>query len=86
MSYLGMKMEINRNLYILARYNFPWMRDLPLSWPIIVKLFEDYNSFLISKMVMWNPPSVGSFKCNSDGASKENPVPSAGVFCIRNGE
>ncbi|KAH0776320.1 hypothetical protein KY290_007731 [Solanum tuberosum] len=29
---------------------------------------------------------MGSFKCNSNGASKGNPGPSSGVFCIGNGE
>lgn len=26
---------------------------------------------------------MGDFKCNSDSASKGNPRPSSGVFCVR---
>lgn len=86
MSYLGMKMEINKNFYLLDKYNFPWLRHLPSSWSILVKIFKDYNPSLGRKMVTWSPPFVGSFKYNSDGASKGNPSTSVGAFCIRNGE
>ncbi|KAH0678922.1 hypothetical protein KY284_020007 [Solanum tuberosum] len=35
------------------------------------------------KIVRWSPPSVGWLKCNTDGASRGNPGPSAAAFCIR---
>lgn len=47
---------------------------------------KDYIPILESRMVTWNPLNLVFFKCNSDGASKENPDPSSGDFCIKNKE
>lgn len=38
-----------------------------------------------SKIVKWVPP-MGWLKCNTDGASRGNPGPSASAFCLRNHE
>lgn len=34
-------------------------------------------------MVKWVPPQQGWIKCNTNGASKENPGPSSYGFCLR---
>ncbi|KAH0670783.1 hypothetical protein KY289_025276 [Solanum tuberosum] len=86
MSYMGMELEINRNLFLLAKYNYPWLKNLPTSWPGLVRFLEEYIPTLGCRTVVWKLLEMGSFKCNSDGASKGNPSPSSGAFCIRNGE
>lgn len=42
-----------------------------------------YEHIVIPKIVYWNLPRTGWFKCNTDGASKGNPGPSAAGLCIR---
>lgn len=51
---------------------------------MMVKFFENYRSVLATKVIYWVPPNMGVYKCNTYGASKGNPGPSAGGFCIRN--
>lgn len=40
MSVYCMEMEINRNIHCLAISRYPWLRNLPTTWPKIVKFFE----------------------------------------------
>ncbi|KAH0636681.1 hypothetical protein KY289_036596 [Solanum tuberosum] len=44
------------------------------------------GSYSINKthVVRWLRPHMGWWKCNTDGASRGNPGPSATAFCIRN--
>lgn len=83
---VGMEIEINRNLFPLAKYNYPWLKNLPTSWPGLVNFFEEYTPTLGCRTIVSNPPEMRSFKCNVDGASKGNPGPSSGPFCTRNRE
>lgn len=46
---------------------------------------DDYTPVIRCKVVKWIKPMVG-YKCNSDGASKGNPGPSSGAYCIRDVE
>ncbi|XP_060212032.1 uncharacterized protein LOC132639607 [Lycium barbarum] len=39
---------------------------------------------IVSRIVKWDFPKPGWYKCNSDGASRGNPRPSSMAFCIRN--
>lgn len=86
MTFYRMGMEINRNLHLLARKLYPWLRNIPTSWSMMVKYFEEYTPSLNCKIVYRKPPAMGTYKCNLDGASKENPGPSSGAFCVRDGE
>lgn len=47
---------------------------------------EQYNPRISSTVVRWFTPPEGWLKCNTDGASRGNPSPSAIAFCIRNKE
>ncbi|KAH0635990.1 hypothetical protein KY289_035905 [Solanum tuberosum] len=78
-----MMMEVNRNLHMLAVFRYPWLRNIPEDWPNLVHFFEGYKPILVPKVIHWKPPMEGTYKCNSDGASKGNPGQSAGGFCIR---
>ncbi|WMV59135.1 hypothetical protein MTR67_052520, partial [Solanum verrucosum] len=84
MSKNAMIMEINRNLYLLASYRYPWFQQLPGNWPMLVKVLEDYKPLISSKVVTWECPSKGKFKCNSDGTFKHMLGVSSIAFCIRN--
>ncbi|KAH0764524.1 hypothetical protein KY285_000395 [Solanum tuberosum] len=84
MSKNAMIMEINRNIYLLASYRYPWFQQLPGNWPMLVKVLEDYKPLISSKVVTWECPSEGKFKCNSDGTFKHMLGVSSIAFCIRN--
>ncbi|KAG5599438.1 hypothetical protein H5410_030808 [Solanum commersonii] len=85
MRHVGIEIEIDRNLFLLAKYNYPWRKDLPTSWPGLIKFIKEYTPTLGCRRIVWNPPVMGSFKYNSDGASKRNPGPSYGAYNILDG-
>ncbi|XP_075083488.1 uncharacterized protein LOC142167230 [Nicotiana tabacum] len=78
--------EVNRTLHQLARVRYAWLSNIPLLWPDIIQFFEGYKLILITRRVTWQLPHYGWYKCNTDGASKENPGPSSLGFCVRNDE
>ncbi|WMV29180.1 hypothetical protein MTR67_022565 [Solanum verrucosum] len=57
---------------------------IPNTWPQMVALLEVYRPVFQTQVVRWLMPPVGWWKCNTDGASRGNPGPSAAAFCIRN--
>lgn len=74
---------MNRNIYIFSKIRYPWLKNLPNNWPMLVMLLESYKPHIQGTTVNWKPPSNGFAKCNSDGAPRGNPGPSVGTFCIR---
>ncbi|KAH0669287.1 hypothetical protein KY285_023446 [Solanum tuberosum] len=50
----------------------------------MVALLEVYKLAFQTQVVRWLMPHVGWWKCNTDGASRGNPGPSAAAFCISN--
>ncbi|XP_049414633.1 uncharacterized protein LOC125877356 [Solanum stenotomum] len=86
MSTHNMIMEINNNLYLFAKNRYPWLQNLPNTWPMIVKLLEEYSPLVCCRVVYWVHPPLGRYKCNTDGTSKGNTGPSSTAFCIRNGD
>jgi len=85
-SFYGVVMEVNKNLYHLATFSYPWLQNIPNTWHLMVPFFTEYAPLIDCKMVYWRLPRLGSYKCNSDGAVKGVGGPSAGAFCIRNDE
>ncbi|XP_060210685.1 uncharacterized protein LOC132637641 [Lycium barbarum] len=77
--------EINLTIHQMCRVRHPRIQ-VPKSLPQIMQLFETYRSHIVSKLVRWNLPMLGWFKCNSYGAARGNPGPSIVAFCIRNSE
>ncbi|PHT78765.1 hypothetical protein T459_16817 [Capsicum annuum] len=53
---------------------------------MLVMILEAYKLSIQATMVNWKPLIIGVINCNSDGASRGNPDPSAGAFCNRNSE
>ncbi|XP_015164025.1 uncharacterized protein [Solanum tuberosum] len=50
---------------------------------MLVKFLKEYTPSIVTKVVIWRKPEVGSYKCNTNGASKGNPRPSSSGFCVR---
>ncbi|XP_060170510.1 uncharacterized protein LOC132601447 [Lycium barbarum] len=76
--------EINMIIYQMCKMRFPGQNNLPRCIPQILQIFEAYRPRIVSKIVKWDFPKPGWYKCNYDGASRENPGPSSVAFFIRN--
>ncbi|XP_075100663.1 uncharacterized protein LOC142176572 [Nicotiana tabacum] len=50
----------------------------------MIRFFEAYKLVVITKRITWQLPNERWFKCNTDGASRENPGPISYGFCVRN--
>lgn len=61
--------EVNKTLHYLARVRYPWLPNIPLLWQDMIKYFEGYKPYIVTKRVAWQLPYEGWFKCNTDGAS-----------------
>lgn len=77
--------ELNGNIPLNATVIYPLLREISSSWPLLVKFFKEYTSTMMTKVIRWNISGLGSFKCNSDRASKGNPVPTFVAYCIISG-
>ncbi|XP_075082433.1 uncharacterized protein LOC142166835 [Nicotiana tabacum] len=75
--------EVNKTLHYLARVRFPWLSRIPLLWSDMISFFESYKPYVGNKTVTWQLPYEGWFKCNTDGASRDNPGPSSYGFFVR---
>lgn len=82
MSFISMVGEINRNLVMLVKYVYPWLVDIPDTWPLISKCFEEYSPLISCKVVRLTCPRMG-FKCNIDGSLDVVTDNFSSVFCIR---
>ncbi|XP_060216614.1 uncharacterized protein LOC132644078 [Lycium barbarum] len=76
--------EITMIIYQMCRMRFPEQNSLPRCIPQILQVFEAYRPRIVSKIVKWDFPMPGWYKCNSDGASRGNLEPRSVAFCIRN--
>lgn len=76
--------EINKTLQNLAKIKYPWMANILLLWSNMIWFFEGYRPYVITKRITWQSPCEGWFKCNTDGASRENPGPSSYGFYVWN--
>ncbi|XP_075103611.1 uncharacterized protein LOC142178181 [Nicotiana tabacum] len=75
--------EVNKTLHYLARMRYPWLSRIPPLWSDMINFFEGYKPYVGTKIVIWQLPYEGWFKCNTDGASRGNHVPSSYGFCVR---
>ncbi|WMV32496.1 hypothetical protein MTR67_025881 [Solanum verrucosum] len=86
MSIHNMIREVNNNLYLFSKNRNLWLKNLPNTWPMIVKLLEEYSPLVCCRVVYWVHSPLGRYKCNTDGTSKGNLGPSSTAFCIQNGD
>ncbi|KAH0771764.1 hypothetical protein KY290_015745 [Solanum tuberosum] len=84
MSRHSMEMEINKNVYLMTKVRYPWLVEVPKSWPLIVRFLEAYSPILTSRVIRWRCPEESTFKCNTDGSSRPVLGTSAMAFCVRN--
>ncbi|XP_070055030.1 uncharacterized protein [Nicotiana tomentosiformis] len=75
--------EVNKTLFFLARSRYPRLTNIPVLWTDMIRYFERYKPYVVSRRVIWQLPNAGWFKCNSDGASKGNPSPSSYGYYTR---
>jgi len=75
----AMVLEINRNIHLMAKTIYPWLAEMPSSWPAIVQFLESYMPLIHTTVVRWKCPKRDSYKCNSDGGLESK------AFCIRDG-
>ncbi|KAG5572158.1 hypothetical protein H5410_061924 [Solanum commersonii] len=47
MSRQSILLEILRNVYLFTRYRCPQLKDIPKSWPLIVKFLEGYTRLIV---------------------------------------
>ncbi|XP_060170537.1 uncharacterized protein LOC132601473 [Lycium barbarum] len=76
--------NIRRHGGSVSMLRYPWLKNMPKMWPLVVELLENYRNPLTYKQVKWKFPRNGHFKCNTDGASRGNPGPSSAAFFVRN--
>ncbi|WMV41314.1 hypothetical protein MTR67_034699 [Solanum verrucosum] len=50
---------------------------------MLVKFMKEYTPSIVTKVVIWRKPELGSYKCNTNGVSKGNPRPTSSGFCVR---
>ncbi|XP_070054786.1 uncharacterized protein [Nicotiana tomentosiformis] len=74
--------EINKTLHFLAKAGNLLPR-MPFLWPDIIMYMEGYGPIIMTKRVAWKLSYNGWYKCNTDGASRDNPGPSSTGFCVR---
>lgn len=67
MSRYNMIMEVNRNLYLFAKYRYPCLLKIPFSWSMMAKMFEKYTLIIFYRVVIWKHSEYSFYKCNIDG-------------------
>lgn len=59
------------------------MKNIPHNWPQLVQFLEGYIPRFTYRFILWDPPPMGWYKCNSDGASRGNLGERSILFCVR---
>lgn len=44
-------MEIYRNIYLFTKFRYPWLKETPKTWTIIVQFLEGYSTLISYKIV-----------------------------------
>ncbi|XP_075088439.1 uncharacterized protein LOC142170431 [Nicotiana tabacum] len=76
--------QVSSNLQALVKVRKPGMDMVPHKWKDLLAMMENFTPKLKVTKVMWELPSAGWLKVNTEGASRGNPGRSSIGFCIRN--
>ncbi|XP_070021835.1 uncharacterized protein [Nicotiana sylvestris] len=76
--------QVSSNLQALVKVRKRGMDMVPHKWQDLLTMMENFTPKLKVTKVMWEFPSAGWLKVNTDGASRGNPGRSSIGFCIRN--
>ncbi|XP_070021738.1 uncharacterized protein [Nicotiana sylvestris] len=76
--------QVSSNLQALVKVRKPGMDMVPHKWQDLLAMMENFTPKLKVTKVMWEFPSAGWLKVNTDGALRGNPGRISIGFCIRN--
>ncbi|XP_070021012.1 uncharacterized protein [Nicotiana sylvestris] len=76
--------QVSSNLQALVKVRKPRMDMVPHKWQDLLAMMENFTPKLKVTKVMWEFPSAGWLKVNTNGASRGNPGRSSIGFYIRN--
>lgn len=76
--------QVSSTLQALVKLRKPKMQNVPHKWPNLLALLEQYTPTLKITKVIWEYPTAGWIKLNTDGASSGNPGRSSIGFLLRN--
>ncbi|XP_070017599.1 uncharacterized protein [Nicotiana sylvestris] len=76
--------QVSTNLQASVKVRKPGMDMVPHKWQDLLAMMKNFTPKLKVTKVMWEFPSAGWLKVNTDGASRGNPGRSSIGFCIRN--
>ncbi|XP_075099449.1 uncharacterized protein LOC142176224 [Nicotiana tabacum] len=78
--------HISTSMKSLVKFRKPSIQRVPHRWPDLLNKMESYLPKLKYTKVMWDCPSPGWIKVNTDGASRGNPGRSEIGYVLRNEE
>ncbi|KAH0682576.1 hypothetical protein KY290_021148 [Solanum tuberosum] len=68
MSTTSVILEIHRYLYLFTKSRYPWLKNIPQNWPLIVKYLEGYAPLTKTMVVRLSHPPMGVYKCKTDAS------------------
>ncbi|XP_019245221.1 PREDICTED: uncharacterized protein LOC109225083 [Nicotiana attenuata] len=78
--------QISTTMQCLVKLRKPGIQNPPHKWPDLIRVLEQYTPQLQYTKVLWEMPSRGWIKVNTDGASRGNPGRSSIGYVVRNEE
>ncbi|XP_075082019.1 uncharacterized protein LOC142166532 [Nicotiana tabacum] len=78
--------QVSNTLQSLVKFRKPSLLHVPHKWPDLVTMMEQYLPKLKITKVLWEFPTAGWIKLNTDGVSRGNPGRSVIGFVLRNTE
>ncbi|XP_075084871.1 uncharacterized protein LOC142168109 [Nicotiana tabacum] len=78
--------QVSSSLQSLVKIRKPRLQKVPHNWSELLLVMENYTPALKITKVIWEYPTPGWIKVNTDGASRGNPGRSSIDFVLRNEE
>ncbi|KAM3322773.1 hypothetical protein P3S67_003924 [Capsicum chacoense] len=77
-----MKFKVNRNIYLFAKVRYPWLKNLPNNWPMMVMMLEAYKPLIQTIMVNWRALDNGFLRVILMGLLKDINVKNLHLYRI----
>ncbi|XP_019237995.1 PREDICTED: uncharacterized protein LOC109218121 [Nicotiana attenuata] len=78
--------QVSTTMQSLMQFRKPKLQNVPHKWPDLLHILESCLPMLIYTKVLWDCPSSGWIKVNTDEASRGNPGRSSIGYVLRNEE
>nr|XP_016455996.1 PREDICTED: uncharacterized protein LOC107780002 [Nicotiana tabacum] len=78
--------QVSTTLQSLVKVRKPTLQNVPHRWPDLIQKLEQYTLALKVTKVIWEFPTEGWIKVNTDGASRGNPERSSVGYVLRDEE